>query len=268
MGRCVFRRKFAALVRFKNLSQGTMNRDSMYTPESQEFIVRPRFFPPPELADAEGVVGFGGKLLPEWLLDAYSHGIFPWPVVNETEILVWFSPDPRAIFELATIRPPRRLLSTMRSGQFEVTCDRDFAAVIDGCAAARRDGGGTWITPALMVAFCRMHELGHAHSIEVWHDGKLAGGTYGIAIGGLFAAESMFYRVSNASKVALFCLINHLQARGFELFDIQQLTPHTKSLGACEIPRNEYLNRVKNAVRKSVSWGATLQSGLDVARGE
>ena len=245
-----------------------MNRDGIYEPGPHPFILQPRFFPPPELADSEGVVGFGGKLSPDWLLDAYSHGIFPWPVFDETEILVWFSPDPRAIFELSTVRPPRRLISTLRSGRFEVTCDRDFAAVIHGCAAARRDGGGTWITPTLKEAFCRMHQLGHAHSIEVWHEGELAGGTYGIAIGALFAAESMFYRVSNASKVALFCLINHLRARGFELFDIQQLTPNTKSLGALEIPRYEYLKRVKSAVQKPISWGDSLQSGLDRTQGE
>ena len=226
-------------------------------------MLKPRFFPPPELAEPEGVVAIGGKLSPEWLLDAYTHGIFPWPVFHEKEILAWFSPDPRAIFELNGFRASRRLLQTIRGGKFQVTCDRDFASVIRGCASVRREGGGTWITPAMIRAYCEMHELGHAHSVEVWHEGKLVGGTYGIAVGGLYAGESMFYRVSDASKVALYHLVRHLQARGYRLFDIQQLTPHTKSLGAIEIPRDEYLRRVTNAVCLSATWGAELQSGVE-----
>jgi leucyl/phenylalanyl-tRNA---protein transferase len=226
-------------------------------------MLKPRFFPPPELSEPEGVVAFGGKLSPEWLLDAYSHGIFPWPIFYDTEILVWFSPDPRAIFELDGFRASRRLLRTIRSEKFEVTCDRDFVAVICGCASVRREDGGTWITPTMIEAYCEMHEMGHAHSIEVWHDGKLAGGTYGVAVGGLFAGESMFYRVTDASKVAVFYLIQHLRARGFRLFDIQQLTPHTKSLGAIEISRGEYLRRVVEAIPLPVTWGKSLQAGVE-----
>lgn len=220
-------------------------------------MLKPRFFPPPELAEPEGVVALGGELSPEWLLDAYSHGIFPWPIFYESEILAWFSPDPRALFELDGFRASRRLLRTIRSGKFRVTWDRDFRGVIQGCATVRREGGGTWITPQMIEAYCELHRLGHAHSIEVWHEGELAGGTYGVAIGGLFAGESMFYRVTDASKVALFHLIEHLQARGYQLFDIQQLTAHTKSLGAIEIPRRDYLKRVAAAIRLPVTWAGS-----------
>ena len=226
-------------------------------------MLKPRFFPPPELADAEGVVAFGGRLSPQWLFDAYTHGIFPWPVIYESEILVWFSPDPRAIFELDSFHASRRLRRTIRSGKFQVTSDRAFMAVVRECAASRSEGGGTWITPAMMAAYQRMHALGHAHSVEVWRQGRLVGGTYGVAFGGLFAGESMFYRERDASKVSLFCLIEHLRARGYQVFDIQQLTEHTRSLGAVEIPRAEYLKRIKRTVASPVSWGAGLESGLD-----
>lgn len=210
-----------------------------------------RFFPPAESADADGLLGVGGELTPEWLLDAYRHGIFPWPP-NE-RMLAWFSPDPRAIIEFAELHVSRRMRDTLRSGKFSATFDQDFAGVIDGCATGPGREHGTWITPALRTAYLRMHELGHAHSVEVWHDDptgerRLAGGTYGLAIGGLFAAESMFHRVTDASKVAVVRLVERLQERGFTLLDIQQLTPHTERLGAKNIPRSEYLRRLAEAI--------------------
>jgi leucyl/phenylalanyl-tRNA--protein transferase len=226
---------------------------------------KPRFFPSPEQAEADGVVAFGGKPSVDWLIDAYTHGIFPWPMVYENghAMLVWFSPDPRAIFELDAFRPSRRLLQTIRSGKFTVTCDREFAGVIRGCATARRDGGGTWITPDMIAGYTRLFELGIAHSVEVWQDGELVGGTYGVAIRGLYAGESMFYRVSDASKVALYFLVGHLRARGFRLFDIQQLTPHTASLGATEIPREQYLKRLLVALSAAVTWGDFQKSAVE-----
>lgn len=216
-----------------------------------------RYFPPAESADADGFLGIGGELSPEWLLDAYRHGIFPWPP-NE-RVLAWFSPDPRAVIEFAELHVSRRLRDTLRSRKFSVTFDQDFAGVIDGCATGHGREEGTWITPSMRKAYVRMHELGHAHSVEVWHDDgagnrQLAGGTYGVAIGGLFAAESMFYRVTDASKVAVVRLVEHLQQRGFTLLDIQQLTPHTGRLGAKEIPRREYLRRVAAAIELPVSF--------------
>jgi leucyl/phenylalanyl-tRNA---protein transferase len=217
-----------------------------------------RFFPPAELAEPEGVVLFGGRLTPEWLLDAYAHGIFPWPIFDGTEIVVWWSPDPRAIFEFDQFRASRRLLRTCRGTRFEVTCDRDFAGVITGCATAGDRLQNTWLTETMIQAYCRLHALGHAHSVEVWRDGELAGGTYGVALGGLYSGESMFHRQRDASKVALVHLIHHLRARGFTLFDIQQLTAHTASLGAVEIPRADYLRRVAHALRQNVTFGSQL----------
>lgn len=217
-----------------------------------------RFFPPPELADPDGLIAVGGCLEPDWLLDAYRHGIFPWPVTGETTVLAWWSLDPRAVIPLDTFHVPRRLERTCEAGRFEVTCDRDFQGVIRGCATVDGRMGQTWITPGLLRAYVRLFELGHAHSVEVWHEGVLAGGTYGVAIGGLFAAESMFHRVRDASKVALVHLLHHVRARGYELFDIQQLTTATAQFGAVEIPRSEYLARLRKATSKRIRFGKRL----------
>jgi leucyl/phenylalanyl-tRNA---protein transferase len=214
--------------------------------------VRPRYFPPPETAGRYGVLARGGLLTPEWLLDAYTHGIFPWPLGDDS--LAWFSPDPRAIIDLNEFHVSRRLRDTVRSGKFEVVFDRDFAGVIDGCATAQHRRHSTWITPEMRAGYVKMHELGHAHSIEAWRDGRLCGGTYGLAIGGVFAGESMFYRERDASKVALVGLVEHLRRRGYALFDIQQLTPHTESFGAKEISRREYLRRLQAALPLPVTF--------------
>lgn len=222
-------------------------------------LPKSKFFPPAEMAEPEGVVLFGGRLTPEWLLDAYSHGIFPWPIFDGTDIVVWWSPDPRGIFEFETFRVSRRLARTCRSGRFEVSCDRDFAGVIQGCATADDRAHNTWLTPRMIEAYGRLHALGHAHSVEVWHEGELVGGTYGVTIGGLYAGESMFHRETDASKVALVYLMHHLQARGYTLFDIQQRTEHTASLGAIEIPRSEYLARLAAALPKQVTFGSCLE---------
>jgi leucyl/phenylalanyl-tRNA---protein transferase len=207
-----------------------------------------RFFPPAESATEDGLVGVGGQLSPDWLLDAYSHGIFPWPVDGIDEPVFWWSLDPRAIIELDELRVSRRLRRTLRSGRFEITRDRDFSGVVQGCAHGPGREGGTWITPRMIRAYTEMFELGHAHSVEAWHEGELAGGVYGLALGGLFAAESMFYRVRDASKAVLVHLVEHLARRGYRLLDIQQLTPHTARLGAVEISRGEYLRRLADAL--------------------
>ena len=244
-----------------------------------------KLFPTPTATTAEGLLCVGGRLAPEWLLDAYRHGIFPWPMWDDDPI-AWWSPDPRAIFELDRLHVSRRLERTIRSGKFRVTCDRDFEGVIRGCATAGDRKGSTWLTPSMIEAYCRMHDLGHAHSVEIWSDlplprgegrgegsdairhphpnslpkreGTLVGGTYGIAIGGLFAAESMFHYERDASKVALVHLVAHLRARGYQLFDIQQLTPHTARFGAIEILRVEYLRRLAKAVTAPVTFGESL----------
>jgi leucyl/phenylalanyl-tRNA--protein transferase len=216
-------------------------------------------FPPPESADADGIVCVGGPLAPERLLAAYRCGIFPWPIVSDGYAIPWCSPDPRAILELDRLHVSRRLARTIRGGKFELSCDRDFASVIAGCAAPRRDSGDTWVTDEMKLAYFRMHQLGHAHSVEAWCGGELAGGVYGLAIGGLFAGESMFYRVHDASKVALVALVKHLARRGYTLFDIQQLTSHMQRMGAVEIPRAEYLRRLKEAVDQPVTFGDRLE---------
>jgi len=213
-----------------------------------------KFFPPAELVNREGLVGFGGNLSPEWLLDAYGHGIFPWPTDEPDELIPWWSPDPRAIIELDRFHVPRRLRRTCRGGRFTVTRDRDFAGVIHGCATAAGRTGETWLNSRMTEAYIRFHELGHAHSVEVWQEERLVGGVYGVAMAGLFAAESKFYRVRDASKVALVHLVEHLRRRGYALLDIQQFTPHTAQFGAIEIPRSEYLARLAVALKMPVTF--------------
>lgn len=213
-----------------------------------------RYFPPAANADSAGLIGVGGQLSTDWLLDAYQHGIFPWPLSDG--LLAWWSPDPRAVIEFADFCPSRRLLRTYRSGRFEVTTNRDFRGVITGCATAQKRADSTWITPEMLEAYVTLHEQGYAHSVETWADGQLAGGVYGVALGGYFAAESMFYRVPDASKVALVALVEALQKRGYELLDIQQLTPHTARFGASTIPREEFLSRLTSALAARVRWNA------------
>ena len=214
----------------------------------------PEHFPPAEDADPEGLLGFGGQLSPEWLIDAYRHGIFPWPITDFDAPLAWWSPDPRAIIEFDRFHVSRRLRRTCRSAKFEVTRDAEFAAVIHGFAMAPGRVNQTWLTPDMIDAYIRLHELGFAHSVEVWYQQELAGGVYGVAIGGLFAAESKFYRVRDASKVALVYLVEHLHVRGYQLLDIQQLTPHTARLGAVGIPRDDYLARLSAAIDLPVTF--------------
>ncbi|MEX0678436.1 MAG: leucyl/phenylalanyl-tRNA--protein transferase [Pirellulales bacterium] len=225
----------------------------------QFLLPKSKFFPPAELAEPEGVVLFGGRLTPDWLLDAYAHGIFPWPIFDGTDVVVWWSPDPRAVFELDKFHVSRSLARTCRSRPFEVTCDRDFVGVIGGCATSAGRRYNTWLTGKMIDAYVRLHELGHAHSIEVWDDGKLVGGTYGVTLGGLYAGESMFHRARDASKVALVHLVRHLRARGYTLFDIQQSTAHTASLGAVEIDRQEFLRRLADALSRDVTFGPRLE---------
>jgi leucyl/phenylalanyl-tRNA--protein transferase len=220
-------------------------------------LTPPAFFPSPLETSPEGLICVGGRLDPEWLLDAYRHGIFPWPVWDD-EPMAWWSLDPRAIIELDGLYLSQRLQRTLRSGKFSVTCNRDFAGVIHGCATATGRIGQTWLLDAMIDAYTELHRLGHAHSVEVWHEGRLAGGTYGVAIGGLFAAESMFYRVTDASKVAIAHLVAHLRERGYRLLDVQQWTPHTGRLGAIEISRRKYLCRLAMVVDLPVNFGDTL----------
>jgi leucyl/phenylalanyl-tRNA--protein transferase len=220
-----------------------------------------RFFPSVESGGfhgsdtAYGIVGFGGPLSTERLLDAYRHGIFPWPVSERLSSMPWFCPDPRGILPLDGLKISRRLQQTRRSGKFTITSDRDFAAVVDGCATSQDRPLATWITPDIAAAYRELHRLGHAHSIEAWHEGQLAGGLYGVTVGAAFAGESMFYHVRDASKVVLVRLVEHLRQRGYRLFDIQMVTPHMARLGGIEVPRAEYLRRLAEVVDLPVTFG-------------
>jgi leucyl/phenylalanyl-tRNA---protein transferase len=197
----------------------------------------------PETADEHGLVAVGGDLGPATLLRAYRNGTFPW--FNEGDPVLWWSPNPRAIFELDRFYLSRRLVRTIRNSKFRLTINQAFDAVIRGCAEREL----TWITSDMIDAYSQLHQLGHAHSIEVWLGKDLVGGVYGVALGGFFAGESMFHRARDASKVALTYLIEYLKIRGFALFDTQVVTEHTARLGAVEISRDDYLARLEKALR-------------------
>jgi len=193
--------------------------------------------------DPYGLVFIGGDLEPDSLLGAYRRGIFPW--FNDDDPYLWWSPEPRSIFEFETLHFSKRLRRIIRQEKFKVTINQAFADVMQRCSL--RDEG-TWITPDMYHAYCQLHALGHAHSVETWSEGQLVGGVYGVAVGGLFAAESMFHTVNDAGMVALAVLTDRLQVRGFTLFDTQMATDHTRKLGAVDIPRTEYLLRLDQAL--------------------
>ena len=215
---------------------------------------RPRF-PPPHEAGPDGLLVTGGSLSPHWMLEAYRSGIFPMPLCYERErILAWFSPQPRGILELDRLHVSRRLARRLSRGEFQFSLDRAFARVVEGCAAPRREDTGCWLTLGLQNGYQSLHQLGYAHSVEVWQDGELVGGIFGIAIGGFFAGESMFHRVTDASKAALWRLVEQLKERGYVLFDVQWTNDHTRSLGAEDIPREKYLARLRTAIKLPVSF--------------
>ena len=197
-------------------------------------------FPPLEhaLADPPGLLAAGGDLSPGRLLAAYRRGIFPW--YEEPEPILWWSPDPRAVLFPGELHVPASLRRTLRRRVYEVTADRCFEGVIEGCAAPRARADGTWIGAAMREAYVELHRRGYAHSIETWRDDELVGGLYGIAIGRVFFGESMFSRADDASKVALVHLVGQLRAWGFALIDCQQHTPHLARLGARCIARSRF----------------------------
>ena len=208
----------------------------------------PWAFPPAVSADRHGVVGVGADLEPGTLLAAYRSGLFPMPV-SGNGTTAWWSPDPRGILPLDGLRLTRSLRQSCR--RFEVRVDTAFAEVMEGCRDPRRDGG--WISPDIIRAYRRLHELGWAHSVEAWTpEGELAGGLYGVSIGGFFAGESMFHRGRDASKVALVALVEKLRAAGAALLDVQWTTDHLASLGAIDVRRDDYLRRLRSAVALDV----------------
>jgi leucyl/phenylalanyl-tRNA--protein transferase len=198
-------------------------------------------FPAPNraLTEPNGLLAGGGSLNPRRLLQAYRQGIFPW--YSSGQPILWWSPNPRLVLFPEGVNLSRSLRKTLRNGPFTVTADAAFGAVIDACAAPRAPGEGTWITPDMRRAYCRLHQLGHAHSIETWRQGKLVGGLYGVAVGRVFYGESMFSGASNASKVALAALAAQLRRWDFALIDCQVRTDHLLRLGAVDIPRETFL---------------------------
>jgi leucyl/phenylalanyl-tRNA---protein transferase len=195
-----------------------------------------------EMAFHRNALQFLQMIDPELLLQGYRLGIFP--MAMEDGAIEWFSPDPRAILPLENFHVPHALRRLVRKEVFETTMDNRFVEVIAACAA-RKD---TWINREIIESYARLHELGHAHSVEAWMKGKLAGGLYGVAIGGAFFGESMFHRVTDASKIALVSLVEHLRTRKFALLDTQWLTPHLEQFGGIEISRNHYLRLLRRAV--------------------
>ena len=200
----------------------------------------------------DGLVAIGGGLSVERLVEAYSKGLFPW----SSEPVTWWSPDPRAVFDLDKApRASRRLAQKLRQGRFRVTRDRAFLEVMAACAEPRPDQmSSSWIDRGLMDAYDDLHRAGYAHSVEVWLEGRLVGGVYGVAIGASFAGESMFYRETDASKIALVSLADHLRERGFTLFDAQVANPFTLQMGAEEIPREAFLLQLRRALRHQVRF--------------
>jgi leucyl/phenylalanyl-tRNA--protein transferase len=197
-------------------------------------------FPPLEraLREPDGLLAAGGDLSPQRLLAAYRHGCFPW--YQQGQPLLWWSPDPRTVLFPQELHVSRSLAKVLRQQRFQVSFDRDFAAVIKACAEPRSYADGTWITTPMQQAYMRLHELGLAHSVEVWRHGELVGGLYGLAMGQLFFGESMFSRESNASKVGFVTLVRQLQHWGFVLIDCQMTTAHLQGFGAREIPRAQF----------------------------
>ncbi len=205
-------------------------------------------FPPvaAALTDPNGLLAVGGDLSPARLLDAYRHGIFPW--FNPGEPILWWSPDPRMVLVPGEVRVTRSLAKRLRNGGFELRVDTAFVEVMRGCAAPRGGDAGTWISPMMVAAYSRLFEAGYAHSVESWHDGRLVGGLYGVAIGRMFYGESMFSRMTDASKVALVRLARQLQAWRFGLIDCQMETPHLASMGARPIERAAFVAHLSELV--------------------
>jgi leucyl/phenylalanyl-tRNA--protein transferase len=203
----------------------------------------PWVFPPLDGADPDGPVAIGGDLEPGTLLNAYRHGLFPMPVGRRGR-LGWWSPDPRAILPLEEFHRSRTLSRSMR--HFELRVDTAFESVVRACGDPRRPHG--WITPDIVAAYCRLHDLGWAHSVETWRDGELVGGLYGVGIGAFFAGESMFHHATDASKAAVAGTVELLRDTPHALFDVQWSTPHLAGLGVVEISRKAYLHRLSEAI--------------------
>lgn len=205
-------------------------------------------FPPARQAmrDPNGLLAIGGDLSVTRLLNAYAHGVFPW--YNPDEPILWWCPDPRAILVPSAFHASRSLQRHLRRADYAVTLDRAFARVLEACGAPRARGRGTWLGPEMKQAYLALHERGHAHSVEVWRDGALIGGLYGVALGRAFFGESMFSHAENGSKIAMYWLCRQLAAWSFALLDCQIASAHLATLGAAELPREQFLALLREAV--------------------
>jgi leucyl/phenylalanyl-tRNA---protein transferase len=213
-------------------------------------------FPPADHAVKSGLLAVGGDLSPERLLAAYRKGIFPW--YAEGDPILWWSPDPRFVLLPDELRISRSMRQFLKKGVVRITFDQDFRGVIAACQQPRPGQDGTWITDEMQDAYCSLHELGYAHSVEAWQDGALAGGLYGVSLGCTFFGESMFATLPNASKAALITLVGFLRERDFGLIDCQVETAHLGSLGARPIARREFLARLSASLRRGTlrgNWG-------------
>ncbi len=219
-------------------------------------------FPPPHFAESEGLLAVGGDLSEARILLAYQMGIFPW--FSDDDPILWWSPDPRLVLYPSDIRVPRRLKRTIRQRYFHVTCDTSFDQVINGCAQVRLSNHEkTWIVDEMIAAYCRLFASGYAHSIEVWREGRLAGGLYGISMGGSFFGESMFSKVSDASKIALAALCRYSQALSFDMVDCQMPTDHLMRMGAVKISRMRFLRELHASLKRPTfqgSWRASFEN--------
>ena len=211
-------------------------------------------FPSPDNADPSGLLAVGGDLSSERLLEAYRLGIFPW--YSDDQPILWWSPDPRLVLQLGDFKVSRSLRKTLKNGVFRVTLDRAFEDVIRACSSIPREGqSGTWITKEMKEAYIDLHGLGYAHSVESWFGEKLAGGLYGVSLGGAFFGESMFHFKTDASKVALATLVEKLKSWNFDFIDSQMTTEHMLRLGAKELPRRIFLKRLQSALRHPTKRG-------------
>jgi len=212
------------------------------------FLNNDLFFPDPNSASIEGIVAVGGDLSIERLILAYKNGIFPW--FNEEDIPIWWSPDPRSILFTKDVKISKSMRNVINRGIFTYTVDKAFTDVLAHCRNLRKDKEGTWITEDIMEAYYQLHKLGYAHSVEVWQEEKLVGGLYGVSFGKMFFGESMFSLVSNSSKAAFIYLAQNLSKKGYEIIDCQVHTEHLGSLGAIEVSRKLFLEKLEESLKE------------------
>ena len=210
-------------------------------------------FPPVHLTSKSGILAFGGDLSPGRLLEAYRQGIFPW--YSEDDPIIWWSPDPRFVLYLDELRISRSMKKVLRQGIFRITYDHSFREVVSSCQKPRRKQKGTWITDDMLDSYYALHLLGFAHSVEAWYGEKLVGGIYGVSLGRCFFGESMFSLMSNASKAALIHLVKRLKGLNFEFLDCQVHTSHMESLGACYIPRSDFIDLLNVGLQQNTLRG-------------